>query len=173
MAFDWDDHQLVLPTALVEPVVTGGWMALSTDDVLYLELEPVPVKKLMGMNRGQVSNWHARNDANEFWRKRVKAAGEDWEAYHRADLPRYARARAVVTFSYGNLHHRDSHNLGPTAKFIVDGLMDIGVIVDDDDELFMGPDIRRGLDRRLGQHLAQVIVKVCPLAADEYTWWIE
>ncbi len=39
---------------------------------------------------------------------------------------------------------RDCHNVFPTCKAAVDGLVDYGLILDDDDAHLVGPDLRRG-----------------------------
>ncbi len=39
---------------------------------------------------------------------------------------------------------RDCHNVYPTGKAAVDGLVDYGLIEDDDDAHLIGPDLRRG-----------------------------
>lgn len=44
----------------------------------------------------------------------------------------------------------DASNLAPTAKACVDGLRDAGVLVDDDNDHVLGPDMRRGPKRKTG-----------------------
>jgi Holliday junction resolvase RusA-like endonuclease len=61
-------------------------------------------------------------------------------------VPTLTRAHIVVTFSFANNIRRDVGNLYPTAKAIVDGLVDAGVLPDDDDKHVLGPDLRRGYD---------------------------
>ena len=55
--------------------------------------------------------------------------------------------RQKVTATYGFLTHsrrRDVGNMAPTTKAIVDGIVDAGVLVDDDDRHIEGPDHRTG-----------------------------
>lgn len=55
----------------------------------------------------------------------------------------YMRARIVVHYRFPTNHRREVSNLQPTSKAIVDGLVDAGLIPDDDDKHVIGPDNRR------------------------------
>lgn len=79
-------------------------------------------------------------------------------------LPRLEKARIVVTYGFPNRRRRDVGNLYPTSKAIVDGLVDAGVLDDDDDTHLIGPDQRRSpqLDRTCTVHL-----DIYPLDADQ------
>ena len=54
------------------------------------------------------------------------------------------RARVECAFQFTDARRRDVGNLAPTAKAIVDGLVDYGLLPDDDDAHLIGPDLRRG-----------------------------
>jgi len=41
---------------------------------------------------------------------------------------------------------RDVHNLYPTAKHLIDGMVDAGLLPDDSDEYLIGPDMRKDPD---------------------------
>nr|WP_315501281.1 hypothetical protein [Actinomyces oris] len=57
--------------------------------------------------------------------------------------PRLERARLVVEISFPDRRRRDPHNYMATVKPIVDGLVDAGVLPDDDAKHLLGPDLRR------------------------------
>lgn len=60
-----------------------------------------------------------------------------------AHLPRgLQRVHIVVYIDYPDRRRRDAHNLMPTIKCQIDGLVDAGVIVDDSDTHLIGPDLR-------------------------------
>ena len=60
-----------------------------------------------------------------------------------ARLPRgLDRVHIVVYIDYPDRRRRDAHNLMPTIKCQIDGLVDAGVIVDDSDTHLIGPDLR-------------------------------
>ena len=61
--------------------------------------------------------------------------------------PRMDRARLVVTVSLPDRRRRDLHNFTPTIKAIVDGLVDAGVLPDDDAFHLSGPDWRLSPER--------------------------
>jgi Holliday junction resolvase RusA-like endonuclease len=53
------------------------------------------------------------------------------------------RAHITVSYRFPNNRRREVSNLQPTSKAIVDGLVDAGLIPDDDDLHVVGPDNRR------------------------------
>lgn len=57
-------------------------------------------------------------------------------------LPRLQRARLTVEVTWPDGRRRDVDNLRPTIKPIVDGMVDAGVLPDDDDTHLVGPDLR-------------------------------
>ena len=62
----------------------------------------------------------------------------------------------VCTFHKTRAGRWDAGNLYPTAKAIVDGLVDAGVIPDDSNEWVLGPDMRAGEKR----NRACVVVRI-------------
>jgi len=56
--------------------------------------------------------------------------------------PRLERAHIVVHVAWPDRRRRDAHNLYVTAKACIDGLVDYGLIPDDDDTHLIGPDFR-------------------------------
>jgi hypothetical protein len=84
------------------------------------------------------------------WRKAGKLAARDV-------LPEpLPWARLVVLYRFPDNLRRETSNLQPTSKAIVDGLVDAGVLVDDRDECCDGPDNRRAWPN--GPH--EVVVQV-------------
>lgn len=59
--------------------------------------------------------------------------------------PITGRVRIVVTIHTATARTYDAGNYYPTAKALIDGLRDAGVLVDDSNEYVEGPDMRPGL----------------------------
>jgi Holliday junction resolvase RusA-like endonuclease len=59
-------------------------------------------------------------------------------------IPTLQRARIVCEFRPPDRRIRDVHNLFPSAKAAIDGLVDAGVLPDDSDRYLIGPDLRLG-----------------------------
>jgi hypothetical protein len=82
------------------------------------------------------------------WAKRAKVTKEWRRMAHQhalsARIPRLGKARVVVYWLPQNAHGRDAGNLYPLAKASVDGLVDAGVLADDDCSHLEGPDMRLG-----------------------------
>lgn len=77
------------------------------------------------------------------------------------------RARVVFEFAYPDRRRRDRHNLAPTVKALMDGLIDAGLLPDDADRFLDGPHTviaDRLAAGRLGQTMYEV--RVC-VYADE------
>lgn len=62
----------------------------------------------------------------------------------RVRVPRLERAQIVAEYRPPDRRRRDVHNLYPSAKAAVDGLVDAGVLPDDSDRYLVGPDMRIG-----------------------------
>lgn len=52
------------------------------------------------------------------------------------------RVRCIVHVAYPDKRRRDVHNLMPTIKACIDGLVDAGWLTDDSDQYLEGPDLR-------------------------------
>lgn len=94
--------------------------------------------QLDAVNANERLHYHAKAQKTKAWRSAANLAAET------AGVPALDRARIVITVSFPDKRRRDVHNLYPTAKAIVDGLVDAGVLPDDDDRRLIGPDMRRG-----------------------------
>lgn len=80
------------------------------------------------------------------WRVKARRVKElrDLARQHAAlgRAPHLDAARLVVTVSLPDRRRRDLHNLTPTVKALVDGLVDAGLLPDDDAAHLAGPDWR-------------------------------
>lgn len=61
-----------------------------------------------------------------------------------AKLPKLLRAHILAELRFADARHRDVHNLYPTIKALVDGLIDYGLLPDDSHQYLVGPDLRYG-----------------------------
>jgi len=61
-----------------------------------------------------------------------------------AKLPRLERAHLVAELRFADDRRRDVHNLYPSIKALVDGLIDYGLLPDDNHRHLVGPDLRYG-----------------------------
>lgn len=62
-------------------------------------------------------------------------------------IPAMKRAHVVVWVSWPDRRRRDAHNIYPTIKALVDGIVsDARVLPDDSDDYLIGPDLRRSAD---------------------------
>ena len=67
-----------------------------------------------------------------------------WRA-KQAKLPHLQHAHITATLRFReNRVRRDPHNYTPTLKAVIDGLVDVGLLPDDDATHLIGPDIRLG-----------------------------
>jgi hypothetical protein len=93
-----------------------------------------------------------------YWRNLARTAAST--AYGVADegCAWHTRVHITLTVRYPDRRRHDVGNLYPyVAKPIVDGLVDAGVIPDDDDTHLIGPDLRRDPDR--GPHRITITVE--------------
>jgi crossover junction endodeoxyribonuclease RusA len=61
-----------------------------------------------------------------------------------AKLPRLQRAHLIAELRFADDRRRDVHNLYPSIKALVDGLIDYGLLPDDNHRHLVGPDLRYG-----------------------------
>jgi len=76
--------------------------------------------------------------------------------------PHLQRAHLVLVFHFATARRRDAGNLAPTAKALVDGLVDAGLLEDDDDTRLIGPDLRTGTPAGRGASWVDVLVYDTP-----------
>lgn len=93
--------------------------------------------------------WWLSANARYHWTKR-KTATANLRVYtlaqaQRARLPKgLARVRLVAWITYPTAARVDPNNASPTTKAITDGLVDYGLVTDDDHAHVLGPDHRYG-----------------------------
>ena len=115
--------------------MTGTWT---------VEIPAVPDKKGNPdwLNENDRRHWAPRAELVKKYRQRGKCAAE------LALLPQ-GLERVAITIHVHKTHNRkyDAHNLQPTGKAIMDGLVDYGLVADDNNDYVTGPDMRRGEKR--------------------------
>ena len=103
---------------------------------LTQRLEFLAPERLISAN--QRLHHFARNRLTQEWRQAA-------HMYAIANkLQRMDRAKITITIGFPTNHKRDVSNYQPTAKAIIDGLMDYRLLPDDNDVHLVGPDLRRG-----------------------------
>lgn len=123
---------------------------MSEPPVLRLELD---VRAEL-LNANEIRRWHWTRirPLARYWRTLAWARARNaWG--RKAPLD---RARVVVTYHWTDRRRRDPHNWSPTSKALVDGLVDAGLLPDDDLSRLDGPD-ERGV---LGAPKGMVVIEV-------------
>lgn len=89
------------------------------------------------LNANRRVHWRVRHE-------RTKAIREAAYLLARGQVPALTRAQVIAEYRPPDRRRRDVHNLYPSAKAAVDGLVDAGVLPDDSDRYLIGPDMRCG-----------------------------
>lgn len=87
-----------------------------------------------------------------------------------AHCPTFMRARLVAWVRFPDGRRRDLHNYMPTLKALVDGLVDAGLLPDDDARHLQGPDMRldpRHTNKRMGIPMCSIRFTVMPYEENE------
>lgn len=92
------------------------------------------------LNANDRGGWQRRHRLSREWRN-----SSAWVA-RAVRLPTVARVHITATAVVRDGRRRDPANLAPTAKAVVDGLVDAGLIQDDDSKHLDGPDMRVRVD---------------------------
>jgi hypothetical protein len=105
------------------------------------------------------------NDRDSHWarRKRITEAlrhAAGWMARWQR-VPHLERAHILAVYEPPDRRRRDPANLYPSVKAAVDGLVDVGVLPDDDAAHLEGPDMRLGTVHPRGR-LVLTITEVSP-----------
>jgi Holliday junction resolvase RusA-like endonuclease len=105
------------------------------------------------LNANQRYHWRVRAERTKHIRSTAEILARG------AKIPTLARAHIIGEFRPPNRRRRDVANLYPSFKAAIDGLVDAGVLEDDDDTHLVGPDMRLG-PVRLGQivlHITELL----------------
>lgn len=90
------------------------------------------------INANQRLHHHAKAKLTRAWRNAaLDAVMSGFHPHH------YTRAHITIAIRFPTNHRRDVGNYYPTAKAIVDGLVDAQLLADDNDTHVVGPDMRR------------------------------
>jgi hypothetical protein len=110
------------------------------------------------------------NDRDGHWARRKRVTGNlrttaGWLARHQG-IPSLRRAHVVAVYEPPDRRRRDPGNLYPSFKACIDGLIDAGVLPDDDAKHLDGPDPRIG-DVCKGGRIVLHVTKLAALAGPE------
>lgn len=102
------------------------------------------------LNLNQRMHWAPKAEITKAWRRNAALGA------HLADLPKdLDRVHIVAHIIKPTARQYDVHNLMPTLKACVDGLVDYGLIPDDTNKHLTGPDLRQG-----GKGPAAIIITI-------------
>jgi hypothetical protein len=102
------------------------------------------------LNANQRMHWAPKAELTRAWRRNALLGA------HLAELPKgLDRVHIVAHITKPTARQYDVHNLMPTLKACVDGLVDYGLIPDDTNNHLIGPDLRQG-----GKGPAAVIITI-------------
>lgn len=90
------------------------------------------------LNANHRGSWHRKARVTRNLRETAA-----WAA-RIAKVPRFGRAHILAEYCPPDRRRRDPANLYPSVKACIDGLVDAGVLADDDAEHLDGPDMRLG-----------------------------
>jgi crossover junction endodeoxyribonuclease RusA len=107
----------------------------------------VPVKRANLLTANQRLHWRQKAQRTRTLRDLTYVTARP------AVVPFPDRMRCIVGVSYPDARRRDVHNLMPTVKACIDGLVDAGWLTDDSDRYLQGPDLRPS-DERCSKDLA-------------------
>ncbi|PRB78268.1 hypothetical protein CQ012_02445 [Arthrobacter sp. MYb214] len=91
------------------------------------------------LNLNQKEHWAPRNKRAQAWRHGAHIMARQ------AKLPKGLQRVQVDAYVWKKTRVRyDPHNLMPTLKPVIDGLVDCGLLVDDSSEYLVGPFVHHG-----------------------------
>lgn len=110
-----------------------------------MEIEPAPYRLFLELagkhwiNANERLYWMEKHKRTKAWREQAALKARA------AKIPRLERVHIVCKLRFGDNRRRDPGNWAPTAKAIVDGLVDAHVVPDDNHKHVRGPDMRLGI----------------------------
>lgn len=90
------------------------------------------------LNANDRGGWYAHSGTIKAWREMT-----GW-AVRRARIGPMRKAYILAELRFTRANRRDPNNWAPTVKACVDGLVDCGVLADDNADHLIGPDLRIG-----------------------------
>ena len=107
--------------------------------------------------------WWVTSNDRPHWAVKAKAVAYvrklTWAAAKGRRLPRHKAVHITVFVQYPTGGRADPNNAEPMGKAAVDGLVDAGVIPDDDDRHVLGPDYRREVGKcPRGVHRLRLVI---------------
>jgi crossover junction endodeoxyribonuclease RusA len=131
----------VTAAANPRPGVTGEGAPGRVYTITVLQPAWGPVSSAWLNANGRV-HWAHRARTTKGWRENARSAC--FPITYAVVKPALDRAHIVATLHFGDDRKRDVGNYAPTVKAVIDGLVDAGMIPDDNDDHLIGPDLRRG-----------------------------
>lgn len=98
----------------------------------------IPKQNKLWINSNDRIFWMERNRRTQAWRAHAKERAQTMQ------MPAIGCAHVICELVFSDRRRRDPANWAPTAKAVVDGLVDAGVFPDDDYKHVTGPDMRIG-----------------------------
>lgn len=95
------------------------------------------------LNANERLHWAEKARRTRIWRHTAHGAVLSQHKGARFDVP----VRIVVTIHKPRAGRYDATNWAPTGKALIDGLVDSGLLEDDDNTRVVGPDMRAGEKR--------------------------
>lgn len=133
--------------------------------VIFVEAEgaervtlPIPFELISANKR---MHWAVKAPKVREWRGAGYQLGRSFS--------RRQRAHVLVEFDWPDKRRRDPANFHPTIKALIDGMIDAGLLPDDNDRYLDGPDARRAYDtvREPGQEKLVMLRITVSDAADD------
>lgn len=118
-------------------------------DVVIAKGSWVPAYLLNANERG---HWGKREKRRSYWRE--LAYGKLRTTSLGLQRPLQERVHIFVEISWPDHRRRDAANWHPTAKAIIDGIVDAKVLIDDSNRYLVGPDMRSAY----GPHQVRLVI---------------
>ena len=110
-----------------------------TEHQIFIPTPRDPKGRLAWLSMNERTHWAPKASKVKQWRTLAKITAQN------EHLPKgLQRVHVTCTVHKTNNRVYDVHNLTPTAKAIIDGLVDYGLLDDDSNAYLVGPDMRPG-----------------------------
>lgn len=109
------------------------------------------------INANHRHHWAVKARHTREWRNLALIIAR--RAFARRELDKLERARIEIFLHFGDKRSRDAHNYTLTGKAIVDGLVDAGLLPDDNNRHLIGPDMRAGTGKE--RHI-EILIEPLP-----------